>query len=271
MGVVVHQISAMSQLARELEEAVIDAWPAAETEDLDGWLLRASGGPTHRGNSVATCATSTRLPLAERIDRAEDFYRKRGLSAMFQVGPCAAPAGLDDALAERGYQIEGAAVAAVTTPRDVLALLGRSHETSVAARASDAWLEVVSGASRFAATAPVFQGFLGRLGSRCRFVTTRDARGTAIAVCLAIASEDRLGVYAMLTLPGARRKGAAAALLRAVAESAAADDMHELYLLVEEENTAARALYAKAGFVDVYRYHYRTRAAAELSPDAPIA
>jgi hypothetical protein len=38
----------------ELEDMVVDAWPADEALNLRGWLLRRSGGPTHRGNSVAT-------------------------------------------------------------------------------------------------------------------------------------------------------------------------------------------------------------------------
>ena len=57
----------MGQRERELEQAVVDSWPAAETHELDGWLLRASGGPTHRGNSVATlCAGRKSLELRIR-------------------------------------------------------------------------------------------------------------------------------------------------------------------------------------------------------------
>lgn len=245
--------------ARELEEAVVDAWPAAETEDLDGWLLRASGGITHRGNSVATLEAKGPLSLDERIARAEAFYRARGLPPMFQVGPCAAPKGLDDALAARGYRLETPAFAAVAEPRVVLENIARTFETSVAVRPNDAWFDIVGRASRFAGQEALLRGFVTRLGTRCRFITARDARGVAIAACLAITCEERLGVYAMQILPENQRKGAGHALLRAAAESAAAEDMQELYLLVEEHNVAARALYKKAGFADVYRYHYRVR------------
>jgi hypothetical protein len=41
----------MDDSTRRLEQAVVFAWPASETADVDGWLLRASGGPTNRGNS----------------------------------------------------------------------------------------------------------------------------------------------------------------------------------------------------------------------------
>ena len=253
-----------------LEETVVDAWPPAESEDLDGWLLRASGGPTHRGNSVATLQAGTAHELPARIVLAEAFYRARSKVPMFQVGPCAAPQTLDKTLAERGYRIEGQAVAAVATPDEVIARLPRTLETSIATRPSDAWLELAGRGSRFAQSYDVFAGFLSRLGTRCRFVTARDGRGTAVATCLGISSEDRLGVYAMLTRPEARRKGAGTALLRALAESALAERMRELYLLVETDNAAARALYARAGFVDLYSYHYRVldaETAAALEPE----
>lgn len=59
--------------------------------------------------------------------------------------------------------------------------------------------------------------------------------------------------------PALRRRGAARALLHALAESARAEQMRELYLMVELENAPARALYAASGFRELYRYHYRER------------
>ena len=248
----------MNTVLHELEETVVDAWPAAETEDLDGWLLRAGGGPTHRGNSVATLDAGVDLALSARIASAEEWYRARGQLPMFQLGPCVQPSDLDDALAERGYRKEGEAVLARTTPGEALAKPSRvSFECSVSTGAKSAWLEVAVHQSRFAASADVFKGVLSRLGSRCRFALARDAQGQAVATALGIASEDRLGIYAMFTLPHVRRKGAGRGLVRAMAQSALLDGMRELYLLVETENVAARALYAAATFQDVYPYHYR--------------
>ena len=112
---------------------------------------------------------------------------------------------------------------------------------------------------RFSESFKVFEETLTRLGTRSRFATVRDTRGAVTGTCLGIASEDRLGIYNMLTSPAQRRKGIGKALLRALTESATAERMRELYLLVELENQAARALYAQAGFVEQYRYHYRVR------------
>jgi GNAT superfamily N-acetyltransferase len=248
----------MSKLLYELEDAVVDAWPAADTEELDGWLLRATSGPTHRGNSISTLNPGSQLELVERIERAERWYRARGLPPMFQVGPCVSPSDLDAVLEGRGYRKEGEAACAVASPVEVLAATKQGRfEASVAARASDSWRGLAVSASRFAACPEALLGVLSRLGTRCRYALARDAKGEPLACALGISSEDRLGVYAMLTLPVQRRKGASRALLHALAQSALAEGMSELYLLVELENVAARALYQASGFCDVYRYHYR--------------
>src|SRR6188474_2078824 len=90
-----------------LERTVVEAWPAAETADLGGWLLRSSGGPTHRGNSVSTLGASGALSLGERVDQAEAWYRARGKRPLLQVGPCATPPLLEAELVARGYRPEG--------------------------------------------------------------------------------------------------------------------------------------------------------------------
>ena len=65
----------------------------------------------------------------------------------------------------------------------------------------------------------------------------------------------------MLTLPEQRRRGFADVLLGEIARFALARGATRLYLQVELENAPARALYARAGFSEAYRYHYRRRAA----------
>jgi N-acetylglutamate synthase len=243
---------------RALEELVVDAWPAAETAELAGWLLRASGGPTRRGNSVATLELDAAQTLEQAVAEVESWYAARGQKAVFQLGPCVQPKDLDAFLAERGYRKEGAAAFAVADPSEVAARTRTQLATRLTAKPDAAWL-ALCGAGRFAADLASFQGFLRRLGSRCRFASVLDEHGAPCAVCLGIASEDRLGVYAMLTLPEARRRGAARALLHALAESARGEAMRELYLLVELDNPPARALYKEAGFADVYEYSYRAQ------------
>lgn len=266
-----------------LEQTVVDAWPALEHVELDGWILRASGGPTHRGNSAATLRAGSGLDFALRIERTEAWYRERNKSARVQVGPCSRPEGLDAVLDARGYAREGEAWVATATAREVVrrsrptARAGEvAHRPVVAAALSQRmarapsvfrtvvehapspeWLAMAAGASRFAESQDVFFGFLERLEGRSSFVIARDQDGAPAATCLCIRAEGRLGVYAMFTLPAQRRRGAGRALLHAAGSSALHEGQAELYLLVEGGNSAARSLYAACGFKDVYRYHYR--------------
>jgi GNAT superfamily N-acetyltransferase len=274
----------MDERLLELERMIVDAWPAAETAEVDGWLLRASGGPTHRGNSVATLATSGAANLDERIGRAEQWYRERGQATMFQVGPCAAPAGLDEALAARGYVVEGAASFAAAPSTVVLERTERETagvEVFVTSSPSRAWLDINAAASRFSNRFDSFLGFVARLGPRCRFVTVHapraarakeseapmgvDDTGQVMAAALGIAGpEPRLGIYAMLTAPAFRRRGAARAALQALARRALSEGVPELYLLFDTANVAASALYAESGFAPVYDYHYRSKPTANV-------
>jgi GNAT superfamily N-acetyltransferase len=249
----------------ELERMIVDAWPAAESDDLDGWLLRASGGPTHRGNSIATLEARGSATLDDRIEQAEGWYCARGRTVMFQVGPCASPAGLDSALAARGYVVEGAARFAAAPTSRVLERTAREPSAwggavRVESSPSQAWLDINASASRFAAAFDVFLGFVARLGPRCRFVSVHAEPGRAAAAGLGIISGSSLGVYAMLTAPPFRRQGAARAALHALAQTALEGGLPEVYLLFDQSNAAAHALYAESGFTKVYDYHYRSKA-----------
>ncbi len=250
----------------ELEDRVVGAWPADETLNLKGWLARRSGGPTHRGNSVSTLRLEPGTDVASLIEQTEAWYRERGQAPQFQLGPCVAPGDLDELLAAHGYRKEGGALFAAAAPARVTASTSAPTQTRLAASPDASWLSVAAGASRFAATEHVFMGFLTRLGSRCAYATALDEHGRAIGAGLGIRSGEHLGIYAMFTLPEQRRQGAAAAVLGAFAEHALGADIRELYLLVGEDNVAARALYAKSGFADVYSYHYRVIGARSTSP-----
>ncbi|MFL6013395.1 MAG: hypothetical protein ACJ74P_03775 [Gaiellaceae bacterium] len=68
----------------ELEAVAYDFWRAPEVAELDGWRLRFAHGLTGRANSVWPNGDGT-LPLDEKIDRAEAWYRARGLAPLFQL------------------------------------------------------------------------------------------------------------------------------------------------------------------------------------------
>ena len=120
------------------------------------------------------------------------------------------------------------------------------------------WLAVPVERGRYAGVRDVFLGLLARLGDRAGFALVRSDAGP-VAVGLGVADGPWLGIFAMLTLPEARRRGSAKAVLHALTSWGAARGAGRAYLQVERDNDTARALYTACGFVPAYEYHYRTK------------
>ena len=66
---------------RRIEEAGFNAWPALQTNLLDGWVLRFADGYTKRANSINPTYPSDRDDLADHVSRCEAIYRERRLQS----------------------------------------------------------------------------------------------------------------------------------------------------------------------------------------------
>lgn len=241
----------------EIEAHALAAWPAAELKTLDGWKLRAMSGITRRANSVWTARAEGRLPLAQRIAEAEAFYRERGLRAAFQVGAHSDPPELDAALSARGYVIDAPVSVQVASASSVVARCpSAAIRASVGPVMDDVWFELASSSGRFAALPELYRGLLSRLGERALFATA-SIDGAPAALALGVLGPRWLGVSSMFTLPGYRKRGAARAILRALAGAAPAKAGANLYLQVERDNQQALSVYAALGFEPHHGYHYR--------------
>jgi ribosomal protein S18 acetylase RimI-like enzyme len=244
-----------------VERCAYDAWPAEEVFHLGGWRLRATGGVTRRGNSVWPGDQSGDLSLEERIDRVEAWYGERGLRPAFQVHALAVPEGLDAALDARGYTVDAPVSVQLASSVDAatLPLSPSLAPARVAAGLTQEWFDVSAHRGRFSATADVYRRLLERIGPRARYALV-DVDGRPGAVGLGVLGAGaQMGIFSMLTVPEARRRGAGRSILRALAEAARTERRTELYLLVELANAPAWALYASASFQEVYGYHYRVK------------
>lgn len=241
---------------RTLECRAFNAWPALQTVVDEGWLLRFARGHTKRANSVNVLWPGGGADLPLRIARAEALYRAQRLQPVFRVTPLAEP-DLDAALAARGYE--------AFDPSLVLA--GDIAAVADAARAPlpvpapdpfAGWLDAF-GAATQAAPAP-----LAALGDMLRvlvppagFVRVPARDGGDGAYAMGVAEAGDLGVFEVLTVPEARRQGLAAKALAALAAWAMPLGARRAWLQVTAENAPARALYARLGMREIYRYHYR--------------
>jgi ribosomal protein S18 acetylase RimI-like enzyme len=241
-----------------LELAAFEAWGAAEVVALGPWRLRFMHGVTNRANSVWVGPGEPAGGFARAIAEVETFYAERALPAIFQITPVADPR-LDALLAARGYGSFDAVSFQLADAARVAAIEPKPRASAACESAlSDAWFEVSGRRGRFRGDdVAVYRAFLERLAGRAGFASVRDPGGEIAAVGLTIVAPPLAGVFSMLTLPEQRRRGLADAVLGASAHFALARGATRLYLQVEIENAAARALYARAGFAEAYRYHYR--------------
>lgn len=235
-------------------------WPGLERERLGGWVLRASGGFTGRGNSALPLG-DTGLALPDAVDAVERFYAARGLPARFSVPTTLDPAvradpapGVDAELDRRGYARVDESLVLVADLRR-LAPPDPDGDASWSPEPDEGFTALYR--YRGGALPPVAVQVL-TAAQHQEFLTLRRA-GETVAVGRVAVARGWAGVTAMEVAPSARRQGLGRqVLLRLLARG------RELgarwgYLQVAAENTAARNLYAATGLTAHHGYHYRVQ------------
>ncbi|MFC7343726.1 GNAT family N-acetyltransferase [Saccharopolyspora griseoalba] len=230
-------------LVFEIERASLATWPASEVERRDGWLLRhCERLPRRRSNSAVP------LDPGAPIETAERFYAERGAAPRIQVSPLERCGDLDAALADRGYRID----APVTCMRAERAALTDVEAPDFDVVVDDSphprWLAAV------VACGGKPEPALERMPLPVGFAVAARG-GNPVGVGMFAVSAGWCAVYGMRTSPDWRRRGVAAALIRAGARWAV--DAQRIFLQVEDDNPVARSRYESLGFLPSHRYHYR--------------
>lgn len=232
----------MTSIAKIEEHAVL-AWPSARVERAGGWLLRHTPGVGKRRNNSA-------LPSDPEVsvEVAEAFYRELGIPMIVQISPAEQHTELDAALAGRGYRFDAPTIV-MTAP--VAALAAPDPAVVITPELTPAWRAAYGNQA-------VSEHVLDRIAATTGFASVA-VDGEMVALGLFVVGDGLGGVFCMSTDPRHRRRGHAAVILRAGAAWSAGYGAELLYLQVEQDNEAARALYGKVGFTRSHGYHYRVR------------
>lgn len=241
---------------REIEEVSARAWPPLESRDVDGWILRAGGGVTGRANSVWPRGHHGAMTVEAKLSAADDFYLERGLPSLLQISAASMPDGIQADLARRDYEIKRVARSVQIAMLESLAAVGHAERARIAPSISDDWYDVVAQVNAsFAEHPDVAHTLLDQVAQPSAYaIVLIDGRPAAAG--RGVLDGDWLGVFNMATLPAYRRRGAAAAVLAALASWAKSGGASRAYLQMEVAGAAAAMLYGKAGFAHCYEYAF---------------
>ncbi len=238
-----------------IERATVAAVAHEACEVVGPWILALKPGTIGRARSAAPLAHNL-VRDESLLARIEAAYRAQDMVAEFRLPDVDGLSGVAALLAERGYAPEQptlvmeapvARVAAFAEPRAVRL-----------AQPDEGWASVFLG-----------QGFdpvdgAHRVKTLTRspdavFAAVRDGAETC-AVGVAALAEGWASLHGMRTAQTHRGKGLAGQVMATLAAAAAERGVARMFLQVEEGNAPARALYARAGFAPLWRYHYWRRA-----------
>ncbi|MCO1617599.1 GNAT family N-acetyltransferase [Micromonospora tulbaghiae] len=252
-----------------LELAADEAWPAPVRGRLGDWRLRWADGWTGRANSALPVGDPDR-PLPAALDAVQRWYAERGGPALVNTPlPLAAPVGAE--LDARGWTSRPP-VLVQTVPLRTLTASPAAPLSATAPPAADVppvrladapaddWLVIAAGRKGGLpdAARQVLNGT-----PRVRFAELReDGRLLAVGRGTVTGGGRWLGVSLLETVPQARRRGLAAAVVRALAGWGAAEGASHAFLQVEQSNTGAVALYRGLGFTTHHTYLTRVAPAA---------
>jgi N-acetylglutamate synthase len=241
------------ELAIQIEEAALNAWPAVKQMDYDGWLLRMTGGPSKRVNSVNLRGPSS-LALAEKVRYCKAAYQREGLPLIFRLPEPLTSSELTAGLEGLGYHsfdptwVLGRVVDSGSDWTGGLGFCQMSPMDFLEARA---WMMDVSLAS-LGYQARILNLILPEKTLVCLFEDGRPA-----ACGMGVVQGELLGYFSIYTRPSARRRGFARAVMAALSQWGHARGADFGYLQVEGDNAPALAMYQKMGFEKLYGYTYR--------------
>ncbi|MBC7594015.1 MAG: GNAT family N-acetyltransferase [Kineosporiaceae bacterium] len=245
--------------AENLTRITSRGWPAAVSEALGEWELRAASGFTGRANSVAVHGDPG-MPFAEAIARVVSFYADQQLPPLAQVIVGSAgeklfrdagwspvegrPGGAIVQVAELADSAEiepgsvGDAVVDVHVTDEWLTRYRRVDEDPIAARA------VLEG--------PATVGFLS--------IANPITGSPIVAIGRVVVTGEWAGLSCVEVAPEARRQGLATRIVEASIIWARGNGADKAYLQTMTDNDAAIALYAPYGFRTHHAYLYLTPA-----------
>ena len=219
---------------RATEHAAALAWPGIERQWLNGWLLRAADGHTHRGNSAVPLGVEADLGAVPSI---VEWYDSHGLTPWLSV---------PNRLLRLPFGV-GPHLETVVMVRELTSGEPDSAVT-LATQPDDQWIRL------YRRDVPV-DVLTAVVDGEVAFATIADAAAGRGAVTT-VDSGRWLGMSAVRVVEEQRRRGHARTLCAALLAWGAERGATRAYVQVLADNATAIALYESMGFTIQHRSRY---------------
>ena len=253
---------------RSIERLALACWPASQSRRYGDWLLRTHyGGVTKRANSVMTLGN---MPVGEPavwLTEIEAYYQESGIQPCYYISDHS-PAGLDELLASHGYK-KAYPCLLMTADGEQLLSASRPNEPAgfqieLQPASDERWLDEFLALEQFPVSRrPGYEMLFADMPQPKAYLRAIIAGQTA-ALGTAVSSDGWTIVYNIVTAERYRRKGAARAIMRAIAEWSQRQGAERLLLQVLRDNQPALAMYEQLGFRPFCQQHYR------IHPEEPV-
>ena len=241
---------------RELEELALTTWPALQQWLYDGWVVRFAGGHTRRANSV-TPLYSARHDPAAKIAQCEQWYAAANLPVVFRLNRHTAPSAIDYLLDARGYRLVDPSLT-LHRHLDTWIMPSESPGTLRSETLLD-WLALYCRLSGKALDQQHSHTTILQATPAPRIFASLWDCDQAVACAVGVIYAQALSIVDVVTDPQHRQQGYGSSLLAQIFAWAQRAGAGDAALQVQGDNAAARALYTRLGFREVYSYWYRVR------------
>lgn len=257
-----------AQLARRVEEASLNAWPALQQQFYDGWVLRFAKGFTKRANSIAPlypALPGNPMPIEERVRYCENLYAREQLQTIFRLTSISPYPELDNFLTQRGYTLLDPAVVQLrdfaSAPPQPERFAQSPNPTRFVTVGIESWLDIYTKLAQVPNSAKILHGAILRgIQALCGFGVLFAGSGInerPVACGLAVSEANFVGLFDIITDPNERQQGYGRLLVEQLLSWGATAGATSAYLQMIEANKPAAALYKRLDFHPIYRYWFR--------------
>jgi ribosomal protein S18 acetylase RimI-like enzyme len=243
-------------MIRRFEELSNNAWPALQTMQYDGWILRFANGVTKRSNSVNLLYPSLLEP-DKKISFCERLCLSQKITPCFKITDVSEPAGMDQLLDSRGYfihsKISFQTMDIAKIPSDPL------RDISIEIKLNPRWIDDFIRMNEFnPAGKSTYIGIMKQLRlPKCLISLSRDHK--TIGVGLGVVEDSFVGLFDIVVDKAYRNTGLGYLIVENILRWGRKHGADTAYLQVLTDNAPAIRLYEKLGFTEAYQYWYRMK------------